>query len=216
MVTDSDVEPEDSGSQGDDENGTSHNIDAVAKRVGSVRKLKDRLREAESRLAQYESLEETRAEESERKAQDWAKLEKRLSDKMSSREQRIAELESIISERQRADRETALLDSVEQRTGANRTLLKGLLKVASESGFDTAPDELDDDVVVDAVKRVRALAPELFEGRGYGGSPGAPGLNTKIKPVSEQPMSDSDARVAELAKRMSDYGTRNWRELNGK
>jgi hypothetical protein len=135
------------------------------------RALKERLAssaEAERKLAEYESAKEAEAAESERKKNDFAAQEKRWQKQLEDERKRGDALEGWKKSREHGDRETALVDAVATKLGAeNRRVVHGLVKLALTDGLQM-PDELDDSFVADAVKRVRDLAPETFAAKSTG------------------------------------------------
>lgn len=166
--------------------------------------LKARVRELEAAASQRDSesaaAKDAAAQEEERKRSDWTALESRYKSQLAERDQKLADAMRLIEGRTRQDRESLLVDAVAGKLGAtNRTLIKGLLKVAAESGFDAAPESLNDQIVADAMTKVRELSPELFKARSNG-SPGSPGLNDTNRPDTGD---DPKERVRALARSLS-------------
>lgn len=135
------------------------------------RALKERLAkadEAESKLAEYEAAKESEAAEIERKKNDFAAQEKRWQKQLEDERKKTQELEGWKKSREHNDRETALVDAVATKLGAeNRRVVHGLVKLALTDGLQL-PEQIDDSFVADAVKRVRDLAPETFAAKSTG------------------------------------------------
>jgi hypothetical protein len=135
------------------------------------RTLRERLAasaEAESKLAEYEAAKEAEAAEGEKKKNDFAAQEKRWQSQLEAERKKNQELEGWKKARVHSDRETALVDAVATKLGAeNRRVVHGLVKLALADGLEL-PDEVNDSFVADAVKRVRDLAPETFAAKSTG------------------------------------------------
>lgn len=135
------------------------------------RALKERLAnaaEAETKLAEYEAAKEAEAAETERKKNDFAAQEKRWQKQLEDERRKNQELEGWKKTREYTDRETALVDAVARKLGAqNRPVVHGLVKLAIADGLQM-PDEINDSFVADATKRIRELAPETFAGKSTG------------------------------------------------
>lgn len=167
------------------------------------RTLKERLsklEEAESKLSEYESAKEAETAELERKKNDFAAQEKRWAKQLEDQKKTIDELTGWKTTRERTDREAALVDAVSLKLGhSNKALVKGLLRVAADAGFEL-PETLEDSIVVDAAKRIRELGgPDVFRVRSNG-SPGTPGVNDTNRPPDGD---ERKQRVKALAKRLS-------------
>lgn len=177
---------------------------AIRERDAAKAKLREREDKAaenaelKARLAEYEAAKEAAAIEDEKKRNDFSAQAERLKKEIEAREKRAAEAEAKLAAREKRDRESALVDAVAGKAGVSRPIVMGLLRVAAESGFDNAPAELDDDMVADAIKKLRELEPELIKPRN-GGSAGSPGVNLKNKPAGEDPTEDAKRAKARKA-----------------
>lgn len=151
------------------------------------KELAAELKATRDKLAEHESAAEERASAEERTKNDFVAIEKRYQTQIEKLTKDKAEIESWKQGRERADRETALLDSVHKLLGdgVSRGIVKGQMKVLRDDyGYDTAPAELTDKIAADAAERLRKLEPDLFKARSSG-SPGAPGTNGTNRPSVE-------------------------------
>jgi uncharacterized protein YihD (DUF1040 family) len=128
-----------------------------------ARELEQQLAAERSKLDALEQEKQEREHELARKAGDFSKVEDGYKSKLAKAEAELAEARSTIAKRERSERSNALAEAVASKTGIkDRAVIRGVLRLASESGFDDAPAELTDDVLAEAIKRVQADAPSLF------------------------------------------------------
>jgi uncharacterized protein YihD (DUF1040 family) len=128
-----------------------------------TRELEQQLAAERSKLDALEQEKQDREHELARKAGDFSKIEDGYKSKLAKTEAELAEARSVIQKRERGERSNALAEAVASKTGIkDRAVIRGVLRLASENGFDDAPAELSDDVLAEAIKRVQADAPSLF------------------------------------------------------
>lgn len=176
---------------------------AIKERDAAKAKLRERedksaeLAELKARLAEIDAEKEKAAIEEEKKRNDFTAQTQRWQKELEKERSEKAEALAQLDVRLKNDRETALVDAVAGKAGISRTLAKGLLRVARDTGFDNAPEQLDDDYVADAIKKLRELEPDMFKPRTSGA--GNPGINTKTKSPAEDPNEDPKRAQARAA-----------------
>lgn len=128
-----------------------------------ARELETQLADLRSKLDGFEQEKTDRENELSRKAGEFSKIEEQYKSKLATKDKELAEAKSLIETRQRLDREGALVEAVASKSGiVERAVVRGVLRLAADSGFDAAPAELTDDTVAEAIKVLRRDAPSLF------------------------------------------------------
>lgn len=167
------------------------------------RELEAKLAEAQTAIDEIAALKEKAADDEARAKNDFAAIEAKLKKDADKERAEKQAAQDELAALKRGARETALVDAVAGKAGVSRVLVKGLLRVASEQGFDNAPEAIDDSTVADAIKLLRDLEPELIKTRNSG-SAGTPGTTTKNKAAGEDPSLDGKrAKAREAAEAMS-------------
>lgn len=163
-----------------------------------AKQLEDELAETRTRLAALDQEKQARDEELARKAGDFSTIENTYKTKLSETEAKLAEANAAIARRERGDRSNALAEAVAGKTGIrDRAVIRGVLRLASESGFDDAPAAITDDVLAEAIKRVQTDAPSLFTTKATPAANG--GTDTHEVKVPEKYANDPKKRDAYLA-----------------
>lgn len=177
----------------------------LQKEIERRKQLKAKLKEYETRLAEYEQRDESLAEQREREAQEFDKLEARYKAKLERETKAREALEAQISEATRLQRQGDLLEEISSRTGVgNKRHLRALLVEAArtDDGLDAAPESLDESTIEMTIKALSGLAPDLFSNQSaVGGAPGSPGVNKTNKRRGEEPADDSRIAAVQAAAR---------------
>ena len=168
------------------------------------RSQRQQLTDLNQRLGRLEQQQDSAAEEKEREAGEFAKIDARqksqIDDLKSKLEKETARADGL------ADQVNGgkFRDRVAAQTGIkNSTMLRGLLREAAEAeGFELAPEQITDTAVEEAAKAIRDLAPELFTG-GAGGSPAAAGHRGKNKPDGEK-SGEGKSRGTQLGEQLTE------------
>lgn len=184
---------------------TAKQRDAAKQRA---RELEQQLAEARSKLDAVDQEKQEREHDLARKAGEFGKVEEGYKSALAKKEAELAEARSIIEKRDRAVRSNALAEAVASKTGIkDLAVIRGVLRLASEAGFDDAPAEMSDDVLAEAIKRVRADAPSLFSAKS---TPAATAGSTGDDPeVPAKYANDPQKRAAFIAGRaLSNAGRR--------
>jgi hypothetical protein len=172
--------------------GRSSNHDAHLQRTAKqrdaakqrARELEAELADARSKLDALDQEKQDREHELARKAGDFTKIEDGYKGEIAKLKAKVADFESRESKRDADTRRNALAEAVASKTGIkDRAVIRGVLRLASESGFDDAPAEMSDDVLAEAIKRVQTDAPSLF--------------TTKSTPAANGGNNDADGDIPE-------------------
>lgn len=173
-------------------------------------------RKADKLQSQLEStsaeLEELRAykleieEAQSRRDKDWAKLEERYKGDLKKAKDERDGLLAQIDKRNQEDRRNGFVAKLASKSGVNAAVVKGLL--LQVDGIESAPEEVTDDSLQEALAAIKELSPETFQVTPRGGSRGAPG-------TSSDPNLSKGARVAQARNERNGSGNPRWRELPG-
>ncbi len=153
--------------------------------------------ELRARLAEFEASQKE-AEEAQIRAQ--GENEKIIAERDKALAAALGELEQMKWQ----GRFSNTVAAVSAKTGLDPVLTEALLlRERQVSGADVALGELTDDGVTDLAKALKLSAPQLFQTKGVGGSPGVPGLNGANKDAGEDSTNPAEAKVRALAKSLS-------------
>ncbi len=150
---------------------------------------KQKRRELTAQLDEYKAREKEAEDAKLREQGEFQKLLEAEQSKSSSLEQKIASM-------LREQRSTMAVDAVSsQLEGVDRSMVHALMLLQEKQGVDIAPEEVSTDFVDTMVGHIKKAAPQLFQPKGIGGTPGVPGTEDKA--------TGDKARVKRLAQKYS-------------
>jgi hypothetical protein len=170
-----------------------------SKVVGQRQELKSKFRDALAKLEEYEAREKEREDTEKRRQGQFEEL-------LQAEQAEKAEISKELERLKWGQRFNETVKAVAGKAGLDIAVTEGLLlREQQVSGADVAPEEVSDDVVAGLIKQIKSAAPALFEPRGVGGSPGAPGLNMANKKEGE---ASGRGKYYAMAQRLSAHNKR--------
>lgn len=175
------------------------------RRIAAQRdKLRSENAALKAQLSEFQEWKESIEAEKATKAEDWEALKKQMLSKHEKLAKERDEARNQVQAFQTAQRRNDFLRHLSQKSGVTNTaLLSGLLREAEASGVEGAPEDVNDDLISETLKKLKEMSPESFGAQPVGGSPGQPGLNRNTKANGEEPSTDRMAKLREIAARNS-------------
>lgn len=164
--------------------------------IQSRNKLKERAKELEAKVAQYEQAERERQRKTAKEKDDFKAIEKSLREETDLWKRKFEEMTEQIAERDRRDRRSQLLDRIASKSQVERGDVDVLLLGLERDGFDSAPEDDLDHAAETAIAKLKASHPKFFAPRKTGGSPSTPGPNGQSKPTPDGMPTDDEYRAA--------------------
>lgn len=169
----------------------------LQKAIDKRQAAKGEAAELRAKVAEYEA-EKKEAQEAQIRAQ--GENEKIIAERDKALAAALGELEQMKWQ----GRFSNTVAAVSAKTGLDPVLTEALLlREKQVSGADVALGEITDDGVTSLAKALKLSAPQLFQTKGVGGSPGVPGLNGANKDAGEDAANPAEARVRAIAKELS-------------
>lgn len=171
--------------------------------ISQRQELKQKTRELEARLSEYEAAEKATKQAKLREAEQFAELEKDLRADLQAKEAAIAQAEAAVQAVHKQYRREAMLGALADKTGQGRYVLAGLLANAEGEGLEVAPEQVDDKAVETLLRHFKKQAPELFKVESRGGSSGTPVTTTQTRSPEGLELSPEGRKYFEMGQRMS-------------
>lgn len=182
-------------------------IAARDKAKHEAREMRSQIEELQSRLQEFEQMKMDRAEQEALAEKDYQRAKEQYEKKLKERDSQINELIASIEERDRRDREGALLDGLHQRLGVDRDMAEMLYLKAQKEGLLSLPEELDGDFLAEASKTLSKRFNSLLTPKNSAPKK-QPAFNRNTKAPGEGPDEDMVERVIRTAQAMSHGGAR--------
>lgn len=163
------------------------------------RELENQIAEMRSRLDAVDQEKQERENDLARKSGEFGKVEESYKEKLSAKDKALADANAKLEAIVRGQRETAMVETVAAKAGLEPGVVRGLLRVAADSGFDSAPTEITESIVAEAIEKMRVLAPSLFKTRSTPAH--VPGTNINGEELPPEYANDEKAAKAYLAGR---------------